>query len=120
MSSSTSRYNKIIREKSVKLLNELYSSKNTGKGTRITISKYLNKGNPLDGILEKIVKREEKFEVFFKVVGNFSNINIINFDVLGNMGYFDGYTFENFSSLAGLNDNGYTFEQIAKLIELYF
>ena len=42
------------------------------------------------------------------------------YNVLGYAGFFQGFCVEQFSSLAELNDCGYSFEAIAEVIEKYF
>lgn len=68
MSTRTSRWNKIVKEESSELLLKLYLSENTGKGSHISIQKYLNKGECIYGIVEKIIKKNEKYEVFFNKI----------------------------------------------------
>jgi hypothetical protein len=68
MTTSTSRYNKIVKENTVKTLYEVYLSENTGKGTCVSIQQYLNKGERIYGVVEKIIKKNEKYEIFFKKI----------------------------------------------------
>jgi hypothetical protein len=65
---SSTRWNKIVREETAELLSRLYSLENKGKGTRISIQKYLNKREETYGIVENIIRKNEKYEVFFRTI----------------------------------------------------
>jgi hypothetical protein len=88
MSSRTSRYNQMVKEETKKVLSELYESENNGKGTKIQIRKYLGSGIEHDGIVEKILKKNENFEVFFRTIEHESGYKTVT-GHYENDGYFN-------------------------------